>query len=187
MAGRDWASVPGRVREEPRMTRDVNHFRLVVAIFDEPQSLQRAVKALLLAGLTSDQLCLVAHADTLAALAQGAQGGEGHSAVEQLVSRIEAWPADAAAGSPQSESPLGATAGALRDDLVRLLHRSASTSGSDGALQVAQRPDFAEHLTGGAITVVVRSTTPAQQSVTTRTLLGQSSHRVKTYEFTSAP
>ena len=171
------------LHEEPRMTRDGDHFRLVVAIFDEPQSLRRALDALTAAGLSADQLCLLARTETLTGLAQDVGANVGDSALARLVGRIQAWP-----GAP-GETRFSATSGSLRDHLARLQRSgtgSATAAASDGALQAAQRPDFADHLGGGAITVVVRSTTPAQQSVTTRTLLGQSTHRVKTYEFTSA-
>ena len=42
---------------------------------------------------------------------------------------------------------------------------------------------FSEHIRKGAIALIVGSKTPAQQASTTRLLLAQSAHGVKTYEF----
>ena len=92
--------------------------------------------------------------------------------------RLEIWPGASGDGS------VAATSGPLFESLACL--QRGALAGGEGSLQAAQRPDFGEHLAAGTITIVVRSTTPAQQSIATRTLLSQSSHRVKTYEFTSA-
>lgn len=177
-------STSGRYRTDPNgfdgpsMNPEADHFRLAVATFDEANSLRRAVEALLAAGLSSEQLCLLARKETLAGLSAPASDAAHASSFKALVSSFEAWPVPGV--------NVVATAGTLRDSLVQIQGHDSRKAAEVG-LQAAQRPDLAEHIGDGAVTIVVRSATPAQQSVATRTLLSRSSHRVKTYEFTFSP
>lgn len=165
----------GAVVEESTMTPEADHFRLAVAVFDEPSKLARAVESLASAGIAGDQVCLLARAERLRSLAE-ADGGLAKS-LAPMLARLQAWPGD---GRAQG---ICATAGTLLDTLLRL-QQSGDGTLADPTVRALQRPEFAEPLSPFAITVVVRSLTPSQQSMATRALLSLSSHRVKTYEFT---
>lgn len=162
--------------DEPFMSPEADHFRLAVATFDAPGSLGRAVDALVAAGVSTDQICLVARRETFVGLVQS-PAATGGSAIQRLTSALDTWPGSGAS--------VQATAGLLRDSLTQL-HLLDPQKSSDCGSQAAQRPDFGDSVPDGAVTLIVRSRTPAQQSIATRTLLSQSSNRVKTYEFTFA-
>lgn len=161
------------------MSPGADQYRLAVAVFDDPQGLWRAVRALMSDGVLLEQLCLAAVDTTMARLDHPARGGgDGHLA-SALLSQVQDWPGEI--GRPS----IVATSGPLLDAL-RQVRDGWPDASADGHAVSHHRPELADHVLVNNVTLVVRSHTPAQQSQTTRTLLSHSSHRVKTFEFTFA-
>ncbi len=154
--------------------------RLALTVFDQPASLFGAVLALLQEGTLLEQICLVALASTMKRIRRLAENAETEwSRLSALTKNVVDWP-----GAPLGRRVV-ATSSPPVADLAHLLdgeHISRSHvhhPGDDGH-------SFSEHIAQGAIALIVGSATAAQQARSTRILLAQSAHGVKTYEF-SAP
>lgn len=152
--------------------------RLSMAVFEEHEALSSVVAQLLDAGLDCDQLCLIARKSTLIrldrlALPQTAASGS----ADKRRDGVERWP------DCVDKDEVTATSGPLLDLLLferATPHRPVDTVGrllaeiDPAALLGQSRAD--------AVVLLVKSATPKQQSTTTRVLLNESRHRVKSLE-----
>ncbi len=156
------------------MSLGAQHCRLAIAAFDAPDRLWRTIQTLLGEGFVLEQICLAAEATTMARAAD--MSLDAHAV---LARPIETWPR-------RPEAPAGPPIVATSGPLFRLLEhaQSAGDRGTVHARISAQHwSDLAQHMDNGAIVLIVSAACPAQQRISTRTLLNESSRRVQTYEF----
>ncbi len=151
--------------------------RLTIAVFDEPERLWRTIQTLLGAGLPVEQFCLAALATTMACVADASPISEADcSLLTTLTQKVEAWPGG------QNGHSIVATSGSLFKTL------SHAQSAGDGArtharISALHWSELVEQIRNGAIVLIVSASSPAQQRLSTRTLLNESSRSVQTYEF----
>jgi hypothetical protein len=151
------------------MAHGVQTFRLGIAVFNQADTMWPALIALLDGGLTLRQLCLAARPGALARLPQSAHPyRRDHASLGPVVDKVKAF--DCAQPAARSQTGLVVHFGGSRDE-------------SDW-----RRPELAdnvlEQVFDDVIVLGVSSESTRQQLVTTRILLGHSSHRVLTQEFT---
>lgn len=173
--GRAGAKLSDAAAKMPPMTNMAEQYRLTFAVFDDAPSLWRAMDALLHDGLRPAQLCLFADAESMPRLDVVGPGESGLAFSEGWLPPLRSWPFETAGRAiAGTEGPLFDALTAVCDD---------DTKGASTAVAPGHRMDIGDYVVQGAITLVVRSNGPAQQSLTARTLLGHSSHRVRTFEF----
>lgn len=153
------------------------YVRLAITVFDRPAKLCSALLALMEEGLAAEQLCLVALSSTMKRMRRLMRKGEsGWTRVAVLTENLVDWP-----GAPIGRRVV-ATSSPLVEALPHVLDggnvikTQVHSPAGDGHL-------FSEHIRDGGVALIVGSATPAQQAGSTRILLAQSAHGVKTYEF----
>lgn len=151
------------------MAHGVRTFRLGIAVFNQADTMWPALIALLDGGLTLRQLCLAARPGALARLPQSAHPyGASCDSLGPVVEKMKA---------------VDGTHSAARSHAGLVVHFGGSRDDSDW-----RRPELAdnvlEQVFDDVIVLGVSSESTRQQLVTTRILLGHSSHRVLTQEFT---
>lgn len=162
------------------MTSNAEQVRLAITVFDDPERLWSTVLMLLCNGLTHDQLCLVA----LAKKMKGScltylqkLSGEERDRLTSFCEAVEEW---ADAGSERVVATSGALLGSLRQAQDP---RTGNGTGRQDLSFAWRTADLENHIGQGAIVLVARAASPAQQTVVTRALLSGSLHRVTTFEF----
>lgn len=149
------------------MEQGVEHIRLAVSVFDRIEDLENTLAALKSRGFLREQFCLTALESNLAAAAsKTASEGIGADEFRALTMHTETWS--------------GLTGGhcmvATSGSLLRKLQRGA----------IDYVAELMAELLGGAIGLIVCSDGAQQQVVATRILLRSSSHRVRTYDYTTS-
>ncbi len=164
-------------RTDSNMVDGREQIRLAVTVFERPASLSATVLALLQDGVKLEQFCLVALATTMGRVKRLARTTKSERpGLATLTEKLVDWPG---AGIDRR---IVATSNPLIAALPHVLGAGQIVTshihspGDDGSA-------FSEHIRKGAIALIVGSKTPAQQASTTRLLLAQSAHGVKTYEF----
>lgn len=163
------------------MNPRVERYRLAITVFDDPESVWGTVTALLAKDFALEQLCLVALTTTMARVGLSERIGEAdRDRLSALYDQVEDWPG---AGDGQA---IVASSGPLLSSLLQ-----AQSAGNGGRTQdrisAEHRSELVDQIRQGAIALVVSAATPTQQWLSTRTLLDQSLHSVKTYEFAVPP
>lgn len=155
------------------MSQGAEQVRLAIGVFDDPDNLWRTVRALMDDGFSLEQFCLVGLASTVADI-----GRTGYAPAFQpgLFSQVEAWP-----GTGDGHA-IVATSGPLLNSLLSP-QAPGTDSGNQSRMFTEHTSEILVQVLKGTIVLVIRSLTPAQQRSSTRTLLDQSSHSVKTYDF----
>ena len=156
-----------------RMTSGADQFRLTVASFDDAAGLWRAMEALLQDGITRGQICVLAPAESMPRLDVAEEGSMPETFSDGWLPPLKSWRDESGSRS------IVATAGPLLDALSSLSDSTSNLANPTPSRGVV----LSDYVVQNAITLVVRSTSPAQQSLTARTLLKQSSYRVRTFEF----
>jgi hypothetical protein len=151
------------------MAHGVRTFRLGIAVFNQPDTMWPALIALLDGGLALRQVCLAARPAALARLPQSAHPySSSCDSLGPVVDKVKAF--DSAHATARSHASLVVHFGGSRDD-------------SDWRRQELA-DNVLEQVFDDVIVLGVSSESTRQQLVTTRILLGHSSHRVLTQEFT---
>lgn len=146
----------------------------ITALGDE--RLCNAVEALVEAGLTREQICVIARKCELArACHRSQEHSNGAKSLAWLCDSLETW-------HPTTGKVMQATSGPV----LQLLRQLAGEekAGAGVAVKGPLDLDLDSHLAHGRAVIVVRSAEPKQQLVSARTLLTHSRHRVSTYELT---
>lgn len=140
--------------------------RFAFTLFDQPQPLWRAIRALMDAGFNAQQLCVVESPD---------RGESGQVA---------------GTGSSEARTGLEEVQVKTFDSLSRVVPDRASTERKGGCgapvkslKSVLDAPELEAQINDGARALIVRSRTAKEQAAGTRLLLKMSSRRVQTYEF----
>lgn len=153
------------------------HYRMALTVFSEPERLWQTVTGLLDAGLGSGQICIVASVAALGELAPSAIVVGGHGAqLNDLYRRM------------QQARMVGAQRQIVASEyelLARALEVGDPEPASKSKRTIAPakgESDFKTMIADGFVGLVVSSSNPSQQLLVTRALLGNSNHRVTTYE-----
>ena len=162
------------------MSQGAEQIRLAIGVFDSLSSLWRTVLALMDDGLLPEQFCLLATAAKAAEVGRPAGIGDDISEsdryrVSTLYERVETWP-----GSGNSHR-IVATAGPLVDSL--LIAQRAGGALKNVGVSAEHMSEMLKQVQHGGLVLVINSLSPAQQRLSTRALLAQSPHSVKTYDF----
>ena len=163
----------GTIGKAKMMTQLSDHYRLAFTIFDDREPLWRSMLTIIEAGLKIDQLCLIAPASTVTHFMPfaSAAGGQFDRLVE-LFKNMHEW-----------TSPFGGQKLVTTSEPISELILSASTGPPGKQHGSSPQSDILNQVRQGNIALVVASSDPKQQLMVTRTLLGVSSHRVTTFEF----
>ena len=163
------------------MSQGADQIRLAIGVFDTLFSLWRTVEGLIDDGLLLEQFCLVATAATAAEISRPADPGDPISddvrqRVSNLCSQVETWP-----GTDDGHRVV-ATSGPLLDSLLRAQVTGLASTFPVG-ISAEHTTEMLKQVQNGALALIIRSLTPAQQRISTCALLDQSPHSVKTYDF----
>ena len=161
------------------MNQGADQLRLAITAFDDPQEVWSTILALLAKGFAIEQFCLVALAAIMARVGplERVFGAES-SSLRALTEQVEDWPTGGARASDGHR--LVATSGSLFRSMLPAPGDGHSTKAH---ITEEHRSELESQVRRGAIVLIVKASNPAQQWLSTRTLLDQSSHSVKTYEF----
>ena len=159
------------------MNQGADQFRLAITAFDDPQTAWGTIRALLANGFDIEQFCLVALARSLERVV-----GDDSCRFRALVEQVEDWPSIGGEKTNDGHQ-IVATAGPLIRSVLPAL---GDESEAHAHITPEHRLELEAQARQGAIVLIVESSNPAQQRLSTRTLLDQSSRSVKTYEFAVA-
>ena len=166
------------------MQPGADQVRLAIGVFDEPENLCGALLSLADDGFQPEQFCLVARAATLVGFDRltilGRLAEDRRQYLARLRDRIASWPTSSVAGTAD-EHGIVATSSPV---LSFLLQAPVAGGRSTAGLPAEPVIEIEAQAIRGAIVLVIRAMTPAQQRRSTRTLLDTSLHSVKTYDFT---
>ena len=171
------------------MDPGADQYRLAIAAFDDPESLWSAIRTLVGAGFSAEQFCLVALATKLAVITLPERiPGAPRDLLEAMARNVEDWPNSSNGSTGDGQMGAGDRIVATAGQVSRSLLPAPSAGDGDGGqrqghISDQHRSELEAHVLQGAIVLVVKSSNPAQQWMSTRTLLDHSSHSVKTYEF----
>ena len=163
------------------MSQGAEQIRLAIGVFDSPTSLWRTVLALMDDGLMPEQFCLLTTERTASEVGRPASisediGDADRDRVSRLYEQVETWP-----GSGNSHRII-ATSGPLLDSLLNVQMSDAASK--NAGISGEHMAEMLKQVRRGGLVLVIRSLSPAQQRLSTRALLDQSPHSVKTYDFT---
>ena len=162
------------------MNQGADQCRLAITAFDDPQDVWGTIHALLAKGFAVEQFCLVALATIMARVGSLDRvfGGES-SLLRLLTEQVEDLPTTGEERTNHGHR-IVATAGPLFKSVLPVM---GDDDTSNAHITEEHRAELESQARKGAIVLIVKSSNPAQQWLSTRTLLDQSSHSVKTYEF----
>lgn len=162
------------------MNQGADQCRLAITAFDDAQDVWATIHALLAKGFSVEQFCLVALATIMARVGslERVFGGES-SLLRALTEQVEEWPTSSDEQTNDGHR-IVATSGLPFKSVL-----SVQRDGNKSKAQISEvhRSEFESRARKGAIVLIVKSSNPDQQWLSTRTLLDQSSQSVKTYEF----
>jgi hypothetical protein len=180
----------------------VNHaamFRIAVAVFDEPQRLEKAVAELFASGVTKESICLAGKRQAFEAARHCMTGRTAQDPIRTLLAghlqrlgglkedlQLYATPGVllrtllAKRARPRAPSPLPSLAPSPVPPLVPPL----APPPADGWLIPELCMRLTDHLRAGAIVLLVSANSHARQHQWSRVLLNHASHPIQTHEFT---
>ena len=162
------------------MSQGAEQIRLAIGVFDSPSSLWRTVLALMDDGLMPEQFCLLTTAPTAAEISPPAGIDKDISdadryRVSRLYEQVETWPESG------NSRRIVATSGPLLNSLLKV--QMADAASKNPGVSGEHMSEMLKQVRHGGLLLVIRSLSPAQQRLSTRALLDQSPHSVKTYDF----